>query len=106
MVEIRKIMEKGEDIELVHKLIYIPFGTGVILPATQLHAGHYGSEHDQQFHAVLSRTAWKRSYLQLLEGYIKTRLKQRKAKNIYLEFNDYENNTDVKEEMESAAPGG
>ena len=34
--------EDGEVENLIHKMIHIPFGSYVLLPMTQLHAGHYG----------------------------------------------------------------
>ena len=101
-----KVVQEKEDIKLIHKLIYIPFGTGVILPATQLHVGHYGNEYDQRFHAVISRSEWKRSYLELLESYIKKRFNHKKAGEIYLDFHKYQNDTPVQKEMESVALAG
>ena len=50
-------------LQLNHRLIYIPFGSGVILPGNQLHAGHYGKKHDMRYHAVLSKSQWDGSCL-------------------------------------------
>ena len=64
--------KKNSDLKLhlEHKLLHIPFGTGVILPGDQLHAGHYGKEHDARFHAILSNTAWVGKNLWSLPNYI------------------------------------
>ena len=57
-------------LQLNHRLIYIPFGSGVILPGNQLHAGHYGKEHNMRFHTVLSKSQWDGSCLLDLDQYI------------------------------------
>ena len=56
--------------QLKHGLIHIPFGSGIILYLTQLHAGHYGSPGNFRFHAVLSEDAWDGTYLMQLETYL------------------------------------
>ena len=57
--------------QLKHKLIHIPFGSGIILYLTQLHAGHYGSPGNFRFHAILSEEfSWNGSHLMDLETYL------------------------------------
>ena len=53
-----------------HDLIHIPFGSGIILPLKQLHAGHYGTPGKFRLHAVLSDGAWDESSLLSLKNYL------------------------------------
>ena len=55
---------------LNHGLIHIPFGSGIILHYTQLHAGHYGSPRNFRFHAVFSEEHWNSNYLMQLHTYL------------------------------------
>ena len=43
MAKLHKGSENGKT-TLCHQFIHIPFGSGVILPHNQLHAGHYGEK--------------------------------------------------------------
>ena len=66
-----KINKKSE---LNHGLIHIPFGSGILLHYTQLHAGHYGNPSNFRFHAVISDKAWDGSHLMPLGKYLKKRM--------------------------------
>ena len=57
-----------------HGLIFIPFESDIVLPYTQRHVGHYGSEETFCFHAVLSTGDWYRSSLNFMHGTIKNNL--------------------------------
>ena len=46
--------DNNEVVEFIHKMIHIPIGSGVILPMTQLHGGHYGTFGNTRFHCVIS----------------------------------------------------
>ena len=65
-----KLDEKSE---LKHSLIRVPFGSAILLPLTQLHAGHYGRHGNFRFHAIFSELAWHKSYLMSLEDYLEER---------------------------------
>ena len=95
------IKETKDGLKLIQKLIHIPFGTGVILPATQLHAGHYGKKKDMRFHAVISRTEWKKSNLWLIDEYVRTKI-DAAGGYIYEEFYEYQISVDPVVEMEDA----
>lgn len=49
--------------------LHIPFGKGVVLPARQLHAGHYGERGNHRFHAVISNIGWYGVNLLTLPAY-------------------------------------
>ena len=55
-----------EDICLEHKLVHIPFGTGVLLSQIQLHAEYYGGESDLRFHTIIYKRNWESRGLMLL----------------------------------------
>ena len=66
-------LQKGsenEKLTLCLQFIHIPFGSGVILPSNQLHAGHYGKKGNLQFHAILVNETWEGSSLLLLDNYL------------------------------------
>ena len=67
-----KVHQKSDQqsAKLEHKLVHIPFGSGVLIPVTQLHAGHYGKENNFRFHAVISNKPWPGNKLLLLEEYL------------------------------------
>ena len=68
--------DNDEQLKLKHKIIHIPFGSGVILPVTQLHAGHYGTENNIRYHAILSKKAWKGANLWQHENYLVKKYKK------------------------------
>ena len=55
--------------------IVVPFGSAILLPLTQLHAGHCGRHGNFRFHAIFSDLAWHSSYLMSLEDYLEERNK-------------------------------
>ena len=59
-----------ENFQLNHGFIYVPFGSGIVLHWTQLHAGHYGKPGNFRMHAVLSEGAWNGSHLFELKAYL------------------------------------
>jgi hypothetical protein len=57
----------------VHDFFYhVPFGSALLLPERQWHAGHYGEEGNLRFHAVLRREMMEVSELLLLEPVLST----------------------------------
>ena len=90
----------NEKSQLNHGLIHIPFGSGILLHLTQLHAGHYGNPNNFRFHAVLSDHAWNGSHLLPLKEYLKktTTLKEGDRTGIVAKFeNDLKETTAVDE---------
>ena len=81
--------------ELKHGLIHIPFGSGILLHYTHLHAGHYGNPRNFRFHAVFSDTAWNGSELMPLKLYLK--MKKINNDDITTDFETYINNENKKE---------
>ena len=49
-------------------MIHIPFGSGIVLPCTQYHAGHFGSKGNFRFHAVISSGNWHGTSLEFING--------------------------------------
>ena len=93
-----------EDICLEHKLIHIPFGTGVVLPQNQLHAGHYGEEGDLCFHAIISKRNWESRELMCL-GEVVERTCQCSGNSLLDVFEEYASETEVIKETKNAIIG-
>ena len=55
------------------KIIFVPFGKGIILPMDQYHAGHYGKKGNFRFHCIFSVDRWEANELGILRKYIKER---------------------------------
>ena len=68
-----------KNFKLQHDFIRVPFGSGILLPWTQLHAGHYGKPGNYRFHAVLSEGAWFGSYLFPLDKYLEIKTKDKEV---------------------------
>ena len=68
-----------ENLKLKHDFIHVPFGSGILLHWTQLHAGHYGSPGNYRFHAVLSEGAWYGSKLFPLNKYLELKTKDKEV---------------------------
>ena len=68
-----------ENFKLKHDFIHVPFGSGILLHWTQLHAGHYGNPGNFRFHAVLSEGAWYSSYLFPLKKYLEIKTKDKEV---------------------------
>ena len=87
--------------ELNHGLIHIPFGSGILLRKTQLHAGHYGNPKNFRFHAVFSDEAWDGSELMPLKLYLKTKkLKDDAISKIVEDFKEYINDKNTNNELD------
>ena len=66
--------EDGEVENLIHKMIHIPFGSGVLLSRTQLPAGHYGIFANTRFHCIIStKDNYVGSHLFLTNAYLTKR---------------------------------
>ena len=87
--------------ELNHGLIHIPFGSGILLHKTQLHAGHYRNPKNFRFHAVFSDEAWDGSKLMPLKLYLEMRkLKDDAIKKIVKDFKEYINDKNTNNELD------
>ena len=75
-----------QDTSLNDQLLFIPFGSGIILPQNQFHGGHYGDVGNLRFHCILSKQKWDGRNL----FYIDTYLKEEKVCNNFQELIDQE----------------
>ena len=93
-----RLGEINKKCELKHGLIHIPFGSGILLHYTHLHAGHYGNPRNFRFHAVFSDKAWNGSELMPLKTY----LQMNKINNdaITTDFETYINNENKKDTLD------
>lgn len=52
------------------KIIFVPFGKGIMLPMYQYHAEHYGKKGNIRFHCIFSVDRWESNELGILRKYI------------------------------------
>ena len=67
-LRLAQIKMKDNNKKLNHGMIHIPFGSGIVLPCTQYHAGHFGSKGNFCFHAVISSSNWHGTSLEFING--------------------------------------
>ena len=51
---------------LHHKVQHVPFGTAIILPWGEFHAGNYGKKDNTRLHIIVGKSNWNSSKLELL----------------------------------------
>lgn len=56
-----------ENSQFKQDFLHIPFGSALLLKSTVWHAGHYGSENNIRFHAVIQRGDWNAKELKILK---------------------------------------
>ena len=95
--------EDGEVVKLIHKMIHIPFGSGVLLPMTQLHAGHYGVFANTRFHCIIStKENYVGSHLFLTNVYLTKRYEAKNSSDILTQWELEVHSTITKEQIQLA----
>ena len=53
-----RLSKSTRNVELYERMLYVPFGSCILLPPTLIHGGHYGKSGNLRLHGVISVNQW------------------------------------------------